>query len=62
MADKKRIQVDLGNNKIYTYRGELICEDEDFISLNDIKCGLVRIRKSNVVLIEVWGDDDGKTS
>lgn len=54
----KRITFDKGKGKSFVYKGNIVCEDEHFISFNDRIIGLIRLRKANIISIEEWGDDD----
>lgn len=50
-GDYKKIQIKIGE-KIYIYRGLVLSVDDGFVSLRDIKAGIVRLRISEIVTEE----------
>lgn len=57
-GERKKLQVKLGN-KIYTYRGKIInvSDDNTFLTIQDIKAGAIRIKISEIVVCEPWGEE-----
>lgn len=55
IGEHKKLQVKLGQ-RIYIYRGKIIniSEDEQFLTIQDIKAGAVRIRLSEIVVEESY--------
>ena len=50
-GEKILIKVNAGNN-VYTYSGKFINEDSEYIEIMDIKEGLIKIRKENIIYVK----------
>lgn len=48
MKERFRFKIDVCG-KVFYYNGSIICEDDNFVSVQDRKIGLVRIAKNKII-------------
>lgn len=51
IGDKVKITINIGN-KPYFFRGLVVLIEEEYLTLNDIKIGITRIKRSEIILEE----------
>ena len=54
IGDSIKIAVRISNDTTYFYRGKITDLDSDFVTIADIKQGIVRIRLSEIIMEEGW--------
>ena len=59
-GEYKKLQVKIGE-KAYTYRGKIIAisDDKQFLTLQDVKCGSIRIKISEIIIEEPYENNGG---
>ena len=56
IGDLIEVLVNRGNGQVFTFRGELLKDDQFYIEINDVKEGIIRFYQKDIIQVKRLGD------